>query len=77
VHDPTPAYAFVYKSGGVINIKTVSDTIRSAMVNAIVIVGDPRLMPRNDWTDQYIEQIFNQYCTRYGSVQPVSVSVTR
>jgi hypothetical protein len=73
--EPTQAFAFVYKSGGVINIKTVSDTIRAAMVNSIVVIGDQRLMPRNDWTDQYIEQIFNQFCTRYGSVQPVLVQV--
>jgi hypothetical protein len=73
VHDPTPAYAFVHKDGA-INIRTVSDTVRAAKVNAIVIVGHKR--PTSDWTDMYISQIFEQYCTRYGSVQAVSVQVT-
>ncbi len=63
--------AWAVKEGDKINIRTVSDTRRAAIVNWLVVV--PRVMIYNHMTDAEIESLWKH---RPGVAEIIKVNVT-
>lgn len=68
------ARAYAFSLEGVIDIRTVSQTITGVKVNAIVLISQQTLFPTNSWPDELIDKAFELVTQGQGAVIPVVVT---
>lgn len=68
------AYVYVDEVTGVV-MNTLHTLERGAQVNAIYLASMGKIMPRADWTDDHIREVFDAAVGQRGAIRPVFVEV--